>query len=203
MSIATMFGKIEEFNSEVESFSAYRECVECFFVANEIPVKSQVDVLLSIISTKNFLLLRDLLSPENPSSKSVKVLLVIVEQFKFHQRIQGNTETVATFVAELKRLASTCDFKANLDESLKDRFVCGLHSTGVQKKLLGKKDLTFESAVDIATAFETVELQAQDMKKHGPVTTEGVKDIEEPLLTISKNFFHCGRGGDAPTRCRF
>ena len=65
MSTATMFGKIEEFNSEVESFSAYRERMECFFVANEIPVKSQVDVLLSIISTKNFLLLRDLLSPES------------------------------------------------------------------------------------------------------------------------------------------
>ena len=74
---------------------------------------------------------------------------------------------------------------------------------GVQKKLLGKKDLTFESVVDIATAFKTVELQAQDMKKHGPVTTEGVEDIEEPLLTISQNCFHCGRGGNAPTRCRF
>ena len=74
---------------------------------------------------------------------------------------------------------------------------------GVQKKLLGKKDLIFESVVDIATAFKTVELQAQDMKKHGPVTTEGVEDIEEPLLTISQNCFHCGRGGNAPTRCRF
>ena len=156
MSTATMFGKTEEFNSEVESFSAYHERVECFFVANEIPEKKQVAVLLSIISTKNFSLLRDLLSLEKPSSKSVKVLLdtlgkhlepekvVIAEQFKFYQRIQGNTETVATFVAELKRLASTCDFKANLDESLKDCFVCGLRSTGAQKKLLGKKDQSFE-----------------------------------------------------------
>ena len=82
-------------------------------------------------------------------------------------------------------------------------FVCGLHSTGAQKKLLGKKDLTFESAVDITTAFETVELQAQDMKKHGPVTTEEVKDIEEPLLAISQNFFNFGRGGHVSTRCRF
>ena len=204
MSTATTFGKTEEFNSEVESFSAYHKRMECFFIANEIPEKRQVAVVLSIISTKNFSSLRDLLSPEKSSSKSIKVLLdtlgkhleteklVIVEQFKFYQRIQGNTETVATFVAELKWLASTCHFKANLDESLKDRFVCGLRSTGVQKKLLGKKDLTFESAVDIITAFETVELQAQDMKKHGPVTTEGVKDIEEPLLAISQNCFHCG-----------
>ena len=92
--------------------------------------------------------------------------------------------------------------RANLDERLKDRFVCGFRSTGVQKKLLGKKDLTFESAVDIATVFKTVELQAQDMKKHGPVTT-GVKDIKEPLLAISQNCFYCGRGGNAPTRCRF
>ena len=145
MSSATTLGKIEEFNLEMESFSAYRERVKCFFVANEIPEKSQVAVLLSIISTKNFSLLRDLLSPEKPSSKSIKVLLgtlgkhlepekvVIEEQFKFYQRIQGNTETVSTFVAELKWLTSTCDFKANLDESLKDRFVCGLHSTGFRR----------------------------------------------------------------------
>ena len=97
MSTATTFGKFKEFNSEVESFSAYRECVECFFVANEIPEKRQVAVLLSIISKKNFSLLRDLLSPEKPSSKSIKVLLdtlgkhletekvVIAEQFKFYQ----------------------------------------------------------------------------------------------------------------------
>ena len=135
MSTATTFGKIEEFNSEVESFSAYCERVECFFVANEIPEKRQVAVLLSIISTKNVSLLRDLLPLEKPSSKSVKVLLdtlgkhlepekvVIAKQFKFYQRIQENTKTIATCVAELKRLASTCDFKANLDESLKDRFV--------------------------------------------------------------------------------
>ena len=100
-------------------------------------------------------------------------------------------ETVATSVAELKWLASTCDFKANLDKNLKDHFVCGLRLTGAQK-LLGKKDLTFESAVDIATAFEAVELQAQDMKKHGPVTTEGVKDIDEPFLAIFQNCFYCG-----------
>ena len=100
MSTATTFGRIEEFNSEVESFSAYHERIELFFVANEIPEERQVAVLLSIIGTKNFSLLRDLLSPETPSSKSVKVLLdtlgkhlepekvVIAERFKFYQRIQ-------------------------------------------------------------------------------------------------------------------
>ena len=57
MSTATTLGKIEEFNLEVESFSAYRERVECFFVANEIPEKSQVDVLLSIISKKKLFII--------------------------------------------------------------------------------------------------------------------------------------------------
>ena len=52
-----------------------------------------------------------------------------------------------------------------------------------------QKKLTFESAVDFATAFEAVELQTHDIKKHGPVTTEGVKDIENNYWQYPKTVF--------------
>ena len=35
----------------------------------------------------------------------------------------------------------------------------------------------------------------------GLLQQKELKDIEEPLLAISQNCFHCGRGGDAPTAC--
>ena len=165
MATLTTFGHIDKFSPEVETFSAYCECVELFFRANEIPDDRQVAVLLSIVGTKSYSLLYNLLAPESPSSKSVGELLdtlqshlqpepiIIVECYKFYQRSQNSDESVVAFIAELKRLAATCDFKTHLDEALRDHLVCGLRSVGARKKLLGQKDLTlnFHKAVELAT----------------------------------------------------
>ncbi len=85
--------------------------------------------------------------------------------------------------------------------------MCGLFAVGAQKKLLGKKDLTFSTAVDIATAYETVELEAQDMKKSKE--DHEVKDRikEEPILAVSQSLpqqcFCCGKSGHRAGSCRF
>jgi hypothetical protein len=176
MSHYTTFGHIEEFNSDLESFAAYRERVQCFFLANNIEEERQVAVLLSVLGTKTHSLLRDLLAPELPTSKTVEQLfdilqkhvepekIIIAERFKFHKRTQGKDESVAQFVADLKRLASTCDFKNNLDDSLRDRFVCGIQSTATQRKLLSMKELTFQTAVETAISCEVIEKHMDDMR---------------------------------------
>ena len=84
--------------------------------------------------------------------------ITIAECFRFHNRSQCSGESVAQFAAELRRLAVHCRFEAFLDDALRDRFVCGLKSTGAQKKLLSeKKKLTFQQAIEIATLAEAVE----------------------------------------------
>ena len=45
------------------------------------------------------------------------------------------------YVAELRRLATHCEFGAYLDEALRDRFVCGLKDEGTQKALLMETEL--------------------------------------------------------------
>ena len=52
--------------------------------------------------------------------------LVIAERFKFHNCKQQSSQSVADFVAELKKLASACKFEGVLSEALCDRFVCGM-----------------------------------------------------------------------------
>ena len=71
---------------------------------------------------------------------------MIAERFKFHRRNQHETETVAQFVVELKRLALKCEFRTFSEEALRDRLVCGLKSVQIQKKLLAERDLTFKKA---------------------------------------------------------
>lgn len=87
----------------------------------------------------------------------------IVERFRFDKREQTVGETVAVYIAELRRLAIHCD------KTLKDRFVCGLKQEHIQKKLLVEPNLTLEKTIQTAVAMETgsrdtVELQGK--RKH-------------------------------------
>ena len=43
--------------------------------------------------------------------------LVIAQRFKFHQRNQKSGESIAQFVAELRKYAEHCDFQNKLDET--------------------------------------------------------------------------------------
>lgn len=90
--------------------------------------------------------------------------LVIAERFKFHHRNQKEGETVAQYVAALRKLTEHCDFKDYLDEVLRDRLVCGLRSEVIQRKLLSEKDLTFQRAYELAHGLETASHQASELQ---------------------------------------
>ena len=80
---------------------------------------------------------------------------MIAEHFQFHCPNQAVGESVAEHVAEIRQLTRHCEFGAYLDDLLRDRFVCGLQSKTIQKKLLMETDLTLQRAVKIAHTMET------------------------------------------------
>ena len=65
-------------------------------------------------------------------------------------------ESVSTFAANLKHLASTCNFGTHLNEALRDRFVCGLRSKEIQKKFLTEEH-NFDEALTNALGAEAAE----------------------------------------------
>ena len=81
-------------------------------------------------------------------------LSVIVERFKFHNRSRLEGEKVAEFVAGLRRLSEHCQFGATLEDMLRDRLVCGISDDRIQRRLLAKREFSFEKVVEIATATE-------------------------------------------------
>lgn len=91
--------------------------------------------------------------------------LVIAERFQFHKRNQGEGETVAQYVAVLKRLSEDCEFGGYLEDTLRDRFVCGLKCKTVQKCLLTEKHLTFQKAADQAVLAETTACDPTTVKQ--------------------------------------
>ena len=150
-------GKLGEFVPECESLTAYVERVELYFEANKIEEERKVPVFLSVLGSKTYSVLRDLLAPSKPKVKKFSELvaaltrhfeprpIVIAERFRFHKRDQKQGESIAVFLSELRRLAATCSFGSFLEEALRDRLVCGVLSEAMQRKLLTEADLTLSN----------------------------------------------------------
>ena len=129
----------------------YVERLEQYFIANEIgslavgvddtaearetAQRKKVATFLTLVGPEAYRLLKSLLSPAIPASKTfpelIEVLgkhlkpkkLIVAERFRFHQRNQSEGETVAQFEAALRKLASTCEFELFLNQALRDQFV--------------------------------------------------------------------------------
>lgn len=72
------------------------------------------------------------------------------------------------FDVNLRKLSEHCSFGATLNDSLRDRFVCGLKNESIQKKLLSEKELTYDKAVEIANAMESAHKDVREL--HGQST---------------------------------
>ena len=87
----------------------------------------------------------------------------IYARYKFHERMQGEQETIEKFVTELKLLVKDCDYP-NADEMVRDRIVFATNSPHVREKLLSQgADLTLDKAIDIARSHELAKQQLKTM----------------------------------------
>ena len=69
-----------------------------------------------------------------------------------------------SYIAELRKLARYCKFDAQLNDSLRDRFVCGLRYENIQKRLLSESELTLDKAIELAIAMETAASDASELQ---------------------------------------
>ena len=119
--MASKHGSISEFEAGREDWISYTERLQQYFVANDVEAANkQRSILLSVCGAQTYQLLKNLLAPEKPSDKSFVVLVqlmkdhlqpkpsIVVERFNFHSRSRREGETVAVFVAELRRLSQHC-----------------------------------------------------------------------------------------------
>ena len=143
---------------------------------------------MTSIGSNCFRVLKDLAFPDAPNTKTFAQLatllrehfkptrLKIAEGCRFHSAVQQHGQSIADFVRELKKLAGTCELtNEQLNDNLRDRFICGLRSQHVKQKLLSR-NLTFQEAVNEAIAQE--------------VACKDVKDIadsqrEKPVLVVT------------------
>ena len=120
----SVIGKLQEFKPETERFSTYAERLKLYFDANGVSEDRKVAVFLTVIGPKNYALLSDFYTPTKPRDIALEDLIktpapiVIAERFHFHKRDQRAGESIADFVAELRRLATNCKFGTHLEEAV-------------------------------------------------------------------------------------
>ena len=145
----SVHGKISQFIPSQESWSSYTKRLENYFIANDVqdPAKKKA-ILLTVCGPSTFQLFKNLLQSNTPDSKPYTDLVdlpknhfnptpsVIMQRFKFNTRTRKDTESVATYVAELKRLGEHCEFGDKLNEMVRDRLVCGVNDIRIQNRLL-------------------------------------------------------------------
>ena len=194
-----------------EPIAAYLERVAVYFNANEVKEDKQVLVLLSVVGSKVYALLRSLAAPKLPKELSFQELeallkahfspkpLTIAKRLHFHRRGRAAGESIAEYLAELRRLATHCEFADFLDQALHDRLVCGVRSQNVQKLLLSEAKLTLTKAMELAQAMEAAERNAQGLKE----TEAAVKKLSSSTFkdkghTSSRQQTQSGASGSQP-----
>ncbi|XP_037294989.1 uncharacterized protein LOC119189450 isoform X2 [Manduca sexta] len=165
-------GKIGEFKVSTDDWGLYVERVEQYFLANNIKNELQVSTLITVMGAECYELLVNLCTPEKPSKKTFEEISsilkkhlqpkpsILAERFKFRQRLQKEGESIAEYVAILKKMSKSCEFGGGLDESMRDQLVCGINSEIIRQRLFAEEKLDYAKAYKLAVSIEAAEKNA-------------------------------------------
>ena len=204
---------VGEFDTSKDSWTSYCERFQLYFLANDVEgAEKQRSIFLTICGAATYQLIRNLVAPSKPTERTLTELIALVEQhhspqpsvtvhrFKFNSRSQADGETVATFVAELRRLSEHCEYG--------DRLVCGVRDTHVQRRLLAEAKLTYKKAFDLAQAAELAAQNARELQAP-PITVNAMQRASNASSNASSNerdrqqCYRCGGTQHRATHCRF
>ena len=212
-------GSMKEFDPEKGSWTEYSERLKHYFAANNIEDAAlKRSVLITVMGEAAYARLRRNVAPAKVDDKTfdelVKVMSdhcnpspsVIMQRYKFNTRGRQPNESVMTYVAELRALAEHCKFPTDfLNELLRDRLVCGINDQQIQRRLLAKRDLKLQDAIDEAMSCENA---TKDYK----ALQLAPEDTAQPLLKVKMakgqtsppvRCFRCNKTGHNAASCRF
>ena len=117
------------------------------------------------VSSSTFQLLKSLIQPSTLKEMCCTELKVclekhfnpkpssIVQYFKFNKRIRKSGKSIATYAIQLCAIRECCDFGDTLDLMIRDRLICGINDTRIQRRLFQEPNLTYTDAFKMAQAI--------------------------------------------------
>ena len=132
-----LHGTAPVFDSTEEERVEYGECLDSYFLANDIadPVKKRA-ILVNAVGPKTYRLIKTLCLPGKPQDHSIEEIVKrvkthfhpkpspIIKRYEFNTRRQKPGESIAKFMAALRKIADDCDYGTVLNDMLHDRLAC-------------------------------------------------------------------------------
>ena len=116
-------------------------------------------------------------------------------------------ESIAMFVAELRKLSEFCNYGEMLNDMLRDRLVCGINNVAMQRRLLSESKLTLERALELAQGMEAADQSSKAMHDgeqktmNAPVNRVHYKKSND--AKSGDQFCYCCGGKHSPQSCHF
>ena len=176
--MAAFHGPFPEYDGNADDWEVYTYRLKQYFTANDIREdKKQRAILLSACGSETLKLIQSLISMDELETKKFDEIAdavqkhyhpkpsEIVSRFQFNSCSRNTGESVASFVARLRKLSEHCNYGASLEQMLHDRLVCGIGDERVQRALLAEK------AFEICQSNESAEKNAKALRTTAPVAT--------------------------------
>ena len=151
-------GSLFPFDLSKDDWTSYVLRLKYYFEANNVPeAGKKKSILLAVCGTAMFRRISSLLTPTHLESINFHGLVgevkefydlkpsIMVERFQFNTRERVQGESIAVYVATLRKLGEHCVYGDSLNEMIRDRLVCGVNHDTIQPRLLAEKEFTFES----------------------------------------------------------
>lgn len=159
--------QVPPFDDGKDKWTSYVIRIESYFEGNNITEDAQKRALLvSALGSRSIDVLSGRCAPRKVNQLTYKEAVEILqsfydpqpneiaESFRFFTRVQNEDESAQQFIVELRRLADKCNFGDMLDRMLRDKIVCGIRSTELQKALLCQLSMTLKEAESMVLASE-------------------------------------------------
>ncbi|KAF2883624.1 hypothetical protein ILUMI_22558 [Ignelater luminosus] len=198
LAVCGNIGTLKKFNIG-EDWSLYKERLDQYFLANYITEDRKVAVLLTLIGTQAYKVLRDLCDPVLPKEKSFDELCNLLQkQFAprtsiFRKRIefyyikQNMGEPNNNYYVRIKNAATPCIFRNRLNEVIKDRLICGFQPGPILDRICEEAETTpVEEILETALKKEATIRESSMVNKvdvRSKVAAGGIEKINNAYKT--------------------
>ena len=174
--------RLEGESSRASTWRNWKQLWDAFSVLTDLKSKSneyQASMLITCLGSEGLAIMNALpYATEADRKDATKILDLMEKHFletentmferhKFYERRQSMGEQVDNYIAELRRLARTCNFvedgKDFTNQMIRDRLICGISNGSIRRKLLAKNMPSLEVCVKECRSAEATSEQAEYM----------------------------------------
>ncbi|CDW59346.1 zf-CCHC domain containing protein, partial [Trichuris trichiura] len=227
-------GSLEAFDltAGIDGWEDWIERLGFFPEANNLPVACLRSLLFTHCRPALYRLVKEAVAPEKPDTKSFDELVQAIRtrfdpipgvypaRAEFYSRKQLPGESVATFMANLRRLAGRCQFEAaptvgdRIDFQLQDQFLIGMSDGATRRRVLRGPKITIKELYNAALTGESAIEQSNLIDSHSAplrqATTHAMANKRQTKVSRQNVPFseptkcwRCGANGHSPDTCRF